>query len=326
MRRIGDFGKGKSQPIGNLMIGTTNSGQKAALSILAGMMVLGITDNLLAIVTETSSLWQFHLFRGGFVLVMLLAAAALGWGGLRPKRVGAVLARSAFQAGAMLIYFGCLALLPIGVVVAGMFTAPLFVLLISVIFQRQRVGIWRCLAVLIGFAGALLVIRPDPAALDPIGFLPVIAGLLYAIGAVATRAWCEGEGTMTLTFWFFVILTAFGAIGVLVLPSTAAGAEGFPQRGWMPLTWSMIGWFVVQAIGAVIGILCLFRGYQLGEANRVAVFEYSLLVFASFWAWVLWGQTVPSLALLGMAMIVVAGVIIALRSDGSEVGDAAPLP
>jgi len=260
------------------------------------------------------------------VLAMLIAAAALGHGVLRPKRAGAVLARSAFQAGAMLIYFGCLALLPIGVVVAGMFTAPLFVLLISVIFQGKRVGIWRCLAVLIGFAGALLVIRPDPSALDPIAFLPVLAGLLYAIGAVATRAWCEDESTMTLTFVFFALLTLFGAIGVLVLPSTAIGVEGFPLRGWMPLTWSMTGWFFVQSIGAVVGILFLFRGYQLGEASRVAVFEYSLLVFASFWAWIIWGQTVPALALVGMAMIVVAGIIITLRSDTPEEGGAAPLP
>jgi len=88
----------------------------------------------------------------------------------------------------------------------------------------------------------------------------------------------------------------------------------------------MIGWYVVQSIGAVIGILCIFRGYLLGEASRVAVFEYSLLVFASFWAWVMWGQTVPALALVGMAMIVVAGIIIAVRSDGPEERGAAPLP
>ena len=308
------------------MTSTASSGRKAALSILAGMTTLGISDNLLAIITETSSLWQFHLIRGVMVLAILIAAAALGWGSLRPKRFWAVFGRSALQAGAMLIYFGCLALMPIGVVVAGLFTAPLFVLLISVIFQGKRVGAWRIVAILIGFAGALLVIRPDPSALDPIAFLPVFAGLLYAIGAVATRAWCADESTMTLTFCFFVLLAIFGAIGVSVLPSTASGAEGFPLRGWMPLTWSMIGWYVVQSIGAVIGILCIFRGYLLGEASRVAVFEYSLLVFASFWAWVMWGQTVPALALVGMAMIVVAGIIITVRSDGPEERGAAPLP
>ena len=296
------------------MFTATHSGNKAALSILAGMMTLGIADNLLVIITATSSLWQFHLIRSLMVLAMLCAAAAMGYGNIRPKRFWPVFGRSALQAGAMLIYFGCLALLPIGVVVAGLFTAPLFILIISVVFQGKRVGIWRTVAVIIGFAGALVVIRPDPSALDPIAFLPIFAGLLYAIGAVATRAWCEGESTMALTTCFFAMLAVFGAIGVLVFRSTTLGAEGFPLRGWMPMTPTMIGWYVVQAIGAVIGILFIFQGYLLGEASRVAVFEYSLLVFASFWAWVFWGQTVPFLGLVGMAMIIVAGTIIAWRS------------
>ena len=68
-------------------------------------------------------------------------------------------------------------------------------------------------------------------------------------------------------------------------------------------------------MGSIIGIGLIFRGYLLGEAGYVAVFEYSLLVFASFWAWVLWGQTVGPLALLGMVMIAGAGVVITLRTD-----------
>ena len=74
-------------------------------------------------------------------------------------------------------------------------------------------------------------------------------------------------------------------------------------------------WSAVQAVGSMIGIALIFRGYLVGEAGYVAVFEYSLLVFASFWAWVLWGQTVNLLALSGMALIAGAGVVITLRTD-----------
>jgi len=77
----------------------------------------------------------------------------------------------------------------------------------------------------------------------------------------------------------------------------------------------MLGWYLALATGALIGIALVFRGYQTGEASFVAVFEYALLIFASFWAWVLWGQAVPPLGVLGMCLIVGAGVIIALRSD-----------
>ncbi|MFT5651207.1 MAG: drug/metabolite transporter (DMT)-like permease [Yoonia sp.] len=289
---------------------------QAAFLILAGMMTLGFTDNLLPFISTESSLWQFHFIRSSFVLIALIVASGLGAGALWPRKPLAVFGRSLFQAGALLIYFGCISIMPIGVVIAGLFTAPLFVLIISVIFQGKSVGPIRWLAVGLGFLGALLVIRPDPSALDPIAFLPIFAGFLYAIGAIATRAWCEGEHTLTLTAWFFGLLMLFGGIGISVLPvGGTLGSDGFPLRGWMPLSGAMLGWYAVLAVGALIGIGFIFRGYQVGEASTVAVFEYALLIFASFWAWVLWDETVPILGLVGMVMIVGAGIIIAVRSD-----------
>nr|WP_269142460.1 DMT family transporter [Sulfitobacter mediterraneus] len=287
----------------------------AAISVLGGMAALGLTDNFVPHISERGSLWQFHLVRSVMAFVVLGAVVAFGYGSLRAKRPIAVLGRSLFQAGAMLIYFGCLSVLPIGVVVAGLFTSPLFVVLISILFQGKSVGLFRWAAVVIGFVGALMVIRPDPSALDPISFLPIVAGLLYAIGAVATRAWCEGESTLTLTAGFFGMLGVFGLIGVFVVSGEApAGHDGFVLRSWGPLDAEMLFWFAVQAVGSLIGIGLIFRGYLLGEASHVAVFEYSLLVFASFWAWALWDQTVPVLGLFGMVLIALAGSIIALRS------------
>lgn len=296
-----------------------NDGTKAGLAAvcaLGGMAVLGLTDNFVPFISERGSLWQFHFLRSVMAFGILGVLVAAGLGSLHARRPRAVLARSAFQACAMLIYFGCLSVLPIGVVVAGLFTAPLFVVLISVLFQGKTVGPFRWGAVVAGFLGALMVIRPDPAALDPVSFLPILAGLLYAIGAVATRAWCAEETTMALTAGFFGMLGVFGLIGVFAVQIDApAGSAGFVLRNWGPLDGAMLFWIAVQAVGSLIGIGLIFRGYLMGEASHVAVFEYSLLVFASFWAWVIWGQTVGPLALAGMGLIALAGAVIALRSS-----------
>lgn len=298
----------------------------AAVMVLCGMATLGLTDNFVPYISERGSLWQFHFVRSVMAFAILGGVVALGFGSLRAKRPMAVLGRSLFQAGAMLIYFGCLSLLPIGVVVAGLFTSPLFVVLISIVFQGKTVGIFRWVAVILGFIGALMVIRPDPSALDPVAFLPIIAGLLYAVGAVATRAWCDGESTLMLTAGFFAMLGVFGLIGMVVISGEGApdGHIGFVQRAWGPLDGPMLFWFAVQAIGSLLGIGLIFRGYLMGEASQVAVFEYSLLVFASFWAWVLWGQTVPLLGLAGMILIAVAGSVIALRSTQAPVSGRVP--
>lgn len=288
----------------------------AAISVLCGMATLGLTDNFVPHISERGSLWQFHMLRSIMAFGVLGLVVALGFGALWPKRPIAVLGRSLFMASAMLIYFGCLSVLPIGVVVAGLFTAPLFVVLISILFQGKSVGPFRWAAVALGFIGALMVIQPDPNALDLVSFLPIVAGLLYAVGAVATRAWCEGEGTLTLTAGFFGMLGIFGAIGVLLMPAGGPlGHEGFVLRAWGPIDAPMLFWIAVQAVGSLLGIGLIFRGYLLGEASHVAVFEYSLLVFASFWAWTLWDQSVTPLGFVGMGLIALAGIIIALRSS-----------
>ncbi len=286
---------------------------RAALCILAGMAALGLSDNFTLYVTEDGSLWQFHLLRSGVALAIMVGLALFGIGAIRPRRPWAVLARSAIQAIAMLIYFGCLAVLPIGLVVAGFFTSPLFVALIAVVFQGKRITLLHGCAIVLGFVGALLVIRPDPANLDWVAFLPILAGMFYAIGAVATRAWCEGEGTVALSAGFFVMLAVMGAVGCLMFPGVGVGADGFALRGWMPLNGGLMFWIAMQAVGTLIGIMLLFRGYQIGEASSVAVFEFSLLIFASAWAWYLWGQAVPPLGLFGMALIMLSGAAIAIR-------------
>ncbi|WP_235226838.1 DMT family transporter [Octadecabacter dasysiphoniae] len=282
------------------------------------MFVLGVSDNLIVLVSEISSLWLFHAARSAVAMPLIFVLTLLGLGVFRAHRPAMVLARNFFTATALLIYFGCLAVLPIGVVVAGLFTAPIFVLVFSVLFRGQQVGLWRWLAVGIGFCGALLVVWPQDGGLTWLSLFPIVAGVFYAIGAIGTRAWCEGEDAFVMAFAYFLILGIYGAIGVAVLavfPLDAAPlADGWMQRGYVAPNLTVAWVVVAQAVGSIIGVVLLTRGYQLGEASYVAINEYSLIVFASFFAWLMWGQTLGLVALIGIAMIIASGSIIALRS------------
>jgi len=287
------------------------------------MLVLGLVDNTIPLLSSDTGLWLFHLLRSMMVVPILAVAVALGLGVMRARNPGAVLARNFFTGTALLIYFGCLAFLPIGVVVAGLFTAPIFVLLISVLFRGQRVGPFRWVAVAAGFAGALLIVWPEEGGLSILSVLPVLAGMFYAVGAVATRAWCEGEDALAMVLGYFLILGLYGALGVLALtiwPQAApAGADGWLLRGWVAPDAGVLFWCFVQAFGSVVGVVCLTRGYQLGEASFVAINEYSLIVFAALFAWILWGQVVGPVEIAGMALIVASGAVIALRSRAAQV-------
>ncbi|SLN42580.1 DMT family transporter [Pseudooctadecabacter jejudonensis] len=221
------------------------------LCTLTGMFVLGISDNLIVLVSDTSSLWLFHFARSAVAAPLIVALTLIGMGTIRAQRPFWVLARSFFTATALLIYFGCLAVLPIGVVVAGLFTAPIFVLVFSVLFRGEAVGAFRWIAVGLGFAGALMVVWPQNGNLTWLSVLPILAGVFYAIGAIGTRAWCEGESVLTLTLSYFAILGLYGAVGLAaltLLPIEAApGAEGWMQRGFVTPDLTMIWVTVAQA-------------------------------------------------------------------------------
>lgn len=291
---------------------------QSTLCILSAMFLLGVADNLIVLISESSSLWLFLAARSAIVVPVMVGLSLLGFGVLWAHRPGWVLLRNFFNATALMIYFGSLAFLPIGVVVAGLFTAPIFVLIFSVLFRGQTVGVWRWAAVGIGFGGALLVVWPSDGALTWLSVLPILAGVFYAISAIGTRAWCEGESLLIMTLSYFAIIGVYGVIGLLILTygpmGAPAGPDGWLLRGYVAPDPTMIWVTLVQAVASLAGVALLTLGYQLGEASYVAIVEYSLIVFASFFAWILWEQTLGGAALIGIALIILSGAIIALRS------------
>lgn len=291
---------------------------KAAGFILIYAFIIGFTDNFVRMIAADGGLWQFHATRTLFAFLIIgLVAKPLGLK-LRPKRPGAVVARSLIHGCAMVIYFGCLAFLSVAEVAAGLFTAPIFVLLISRFIYGHHIGPFRILAVMVGFAGVMLVLGLGAGAvISPTLVLPIAAGALYALGNIATREWCSGESAETLLMGFFLALGAFGLIGMAILgvwhPDVPAGGDGFVLRGIVWPTGSFLFWTFVQAAGSLLAVGLMVKAYQIAEASRVAVFEYVILPMSALWSWVLWGDLISLQAVVGMGLIFGAGLIIAAR-------------
>jgi drug/metabolite transporter (DMT)-like permease len=295
-----------------------NPDLQAAMVMICAMAIIGVIDNFIPRVAAEIGLWQFHFVRALVALPLVASLSLIGLGTVRPQRWGPVVLRSLAVAVSMLFYFSALALMPIAQAMAGLFTSPIFVLLITALGMGQRIGPWRVVAVAIGFAGILCVLQPDPRAFDIAVLIPVTAGFFYALGAIATRHMCVGESTVALLLGMWVALGLFGAVGLVVLEvmplPSAPGAAGFVTRGWVWPMWQAAPWVGLQVIGSIAGVFLIIKAYQLGEPSYVAVFEYSVMVFAPLFAWVAFGQTVDLWQVIGIGLIAVAGGIIALRS------------
>jgi len=298
------------------MSDTQNRTLAAFGAVLIYATVIGFTDNYVRVIAQDAGLWQFHATRTAMAFAILaLVAVPMGLR-LWPKRPRAVIARSAIHGTAMVIYFGALAFLPVAQVAAGLFTAPIFVLLIQRFAFGQPIRPWQALAVAIGFLGVVIVLGPEVTqGASLAALLPVLAGALYALGNIATREWCEGESAETLLAGFFGMLGVFGLIGMAVLtlmPVVVADGPGqFLVRGPEWPTESFLWWTFVQAAGSLLGVGLMIKAYQMAEAAKVSVFEYIILPTSAFWTWAIWGETLVWYSWIGMALIVFAGVMIA---------------
>ena len=291
----------------------------AALTMMAAMLVIGCIDNFISLIAIDSGLWQFQVLRSAMGLPLIILASFLGFGTLWALRLWAVALRSFFVAFAMLFYFGSLAFMPLAQALAGLFTSPIFILLITAFILREPVGPARIFAVLLGFIGILLVLDSDWSTLNWISFLPVVGGVFYAMGAVATRQLCEGESTLSMLAILFIIQAVIGALALAFLGqfefTVLEGAAGFIQRGWVWPVSAALPFILLQAVGSVLGVGLIIRAYQIGTASYVAIYEYSVFISGPFFAWMLFGQTVTALQAGGIILIAAAGIVIAIRSS-----------
>jgi drug/metabolite transporter (DMT)-like permease len=304
---------------GKTMIAATdNRPMTAAFVMVCAMAIIGVIDNYIVRLAQEIGLWQFHFTRALMALPLVASLSVLGLGQIRPRRLWAVALRSLLVGLAMLFYFSALALMPIAQALAGLFTSPIFILLITTFGLRQSIGPWRVLAVAVGFCGILFVLQPDPQNFDWSILIPVAGGFFYALGAIATRSLCAGESTVALLAGMWLTLGLFGAIGLAVLffvpMDVVPGPAGFVTRGWVWPMWQAAPWVLLQAVGSVAGVFLIIKAYQLGEPSQVSVFEYSVMIFGPLYAWVVLGQQIGPWQIAGVGLIAVAGGIIAIRS------------
>ena len=294
------------------------NGRSAATMMVAAMAVIGVIDNYIAVISQDVSIWQFMIVRGAFALPIIIMLSFLGLGTMRPIRTWAVGIRSLLIAISMLFYFGSLSFMPIAQGLAGLFTSPIFILIITAFILKERIGPVRILAVGLGFVGIILVLELEASSLSWVNFIPVFGGLFYALGSVATRQLCDGESTVSLLSMLLTIQCIMGFCALVILsiygPDVPYGSDGFLLRGWIwPIT-EVLPYIVLQSVGSILGIGLIIRAYQIGDASYVAVYEYSVFVFAPLYAWLMFSQDMTLVQASGIALIAGAGVLITLRS------------
>ncbi|MEM1161530.1 MAG: DMT family transporter [Pseudomonadota bacterium] len=292
----------------------------AASLMMLALIMLAVQDSLARLTGEEMSFWQFQMLRAGSNLILFLGFAFAIWRGLprRPVRAWAVWARVFMMVLATVFFFGGIPTVTIVEMAAGLYTFPIFVTILSAVLLRERVGIRRYAAVLVGATGAMLILQPGGDDFEWVKLLPIGAGLSYGCSVILTRRWLRGENAVTIGAAQALVFVLVGAAGCIILsqvtmPQSVQTATPYLANGWLDAAGWAFGAVLICSILNASGNVLLTKAYQSAESSWLAPFDYSYLIFATIVGYLMFG-TVPDIWQgLGVVLIFGAGTFTAMR-------------
>lgn len=281
------------------------SGDRVMKGIALRLLAIFFLSTMSALVklaeTRGASLPETMFWRQACALPVVLGfvAAGPGLGSLRTKRLRGHLARSLVGVVGMVFTFGAVLLLPLAEATTFQFTVPIFATILGALVLGERTGMQRWGAVLVGFVGVLIVAQPGGGHV-PLGgaIVGLLAALFVALVAILLRQ-LRDEPAGTTVFWF----------SVLTLPLIAV-PYAFDLR-----THDLLTWLNLAAIGVVggMGQLALTGAAKMAPVSTVVPMDYSGLVWATVYGWLLFGVLPTPMTWAGAPIIIASGLFIVWR-------------
>ncbi|PIY73333.1 MAG: hypothetical protein COY86_07055 [Rhodobacterales bacterium CG_4_10_14_0_8_um_filter_70_9] len=229
------------------------------------------------------------------VIVAIIVSPRLGRV-IRTARPGLQVIRSALLFMATLCGFFAFSVMPLADATAIFQTAPLAITALAALVLREPVGPRRWAGVMIGFLGALIIVRPGADVFQPAALLPMLGALFFAGYSIATRFLGRDE-----SYWTTFLYTA--ALGALI-------ASAFVPLVWVTPTWGDAA--LMLAMGAIgsAGQFLLIVAFNTAPASAIAPFTYAGLIFATLWGYLFFGDAPDGWTATGAAVIVGSGVYV----------------
>lgn len=296
---------------------TTNDDLPRAISaIVLAVLALSLGDAVIKAISVSFPLWQLYVLRSAIALPVLYIFINRRGPSARlfPVSLGWVAIRSLLLALMWVAYYSALPHLQLSVAAAGYYTLPLFITLFSGVFAGERIGMIGWLAISLGFAGVLVMLRPDAEGFNTFALLPILAAVLYALAMILTRTKCQHESPLVLSAALnvmFIVIGGIASIGLAVadLSPATVSKNVFLLGHWTDPGARELVALAVLAAAILIGSIGAAIAYQSASSATVATFDYSYLPFSVMWGIVVFAEVPDTLTMIGIAMIATAGII-----------------
>lgn len=282
---------------------TLSPNTQGALLMMGSMAAFTFNDTLIKTLGGQVPLFQIITLRG-ILTVALIFLFARRLGKLRfnfPLRDwGLVGLRSLSEVGATYFFLTALMVMPLANVTAVLQVLPLTITLGAALFFGEKVGWRRMAAILIGFCGMLLIVRPGPEGFSQGSIYALVAVLFVTSRDLATRKFSSQVPSMAVTLVSAVAVTCFAALASL-------------RIDWVPVDTTQGAILAGAACFILFGYLLSVMVMRVGEVGFVSPFRYSGLLWALLLGWAVFGDWPDPITLLGAAIVVATGVFTLYR-------------
>ncbi|MGL4636474.1 MAG: DMT family transporter [Beijerinckiaceae bacterium] len=200
---------------------------------------------------------------------------------------------------ASILFMTGLAYLPLADNSAINYVWPIMVTVLSVVFLKEKIGVRRLVATLVGFAAMLIMIRPGSTAFQPAAIFPLLSALFWAIGSVMTRGMTADEAPETTILWSSLVALVASS---LLVPFV-----------WVTPTLEQVAIGLVIGLGSAVGHICIIFAFQSAPASALAPYTYVQLIWAVCLGYMMFGTVPDRWIVLGGCIIAASGIYTAHR-------------
>jgi drug/metabolite transporter (DMT)-like permease len=296
-------------------------------AIVAGCFALSLGDALIKQQSASFVLWQIFVVRSAILLPVLVYLVRIYSCAdpIMPRHRGWTLLRSMVLVIMWVFYFAALPHIDFAVAAAAFYTLPIFITLFAALFLGERISPRGWLAVIMGFAGTLLILQPQADDFNAWTLLPLVSAVLYAVAMILTRSKCRDEKPAVLSLWMNICFIAVGGFALLCLELWNPAADTIARNpflfgGWTPMWIDEWRTMTILAIAILAGSIGAAVAYQQGPASTVAIFDFSYVGFAAVWGFAMFAEVPGGLVSAGILLIVTAGIIASRQRAGTSRG------
>lgn len=289
---------------------------RAIIVILAAILLFDIQGAIIKFLGGRYDVLQIATFRNGFalipavVLILLSRNGARGAGRFHLRQWPLAALRGASVTLAQFTFYLSLTRMEFAIASTLAFAGPLFITALSVPILRHHVGLIRWVAVVVGFVGIIMVMRPRGDIFQWVSLLPLCAAFGYGLASVLVRLFDDHSSTPVINFHTTLWSMSFSAI--LMLATNAYVPVG-PATDW--------GWMLAMGLVGGVAVFCLIVAYRLTEPSNLSPFEYFGIPFSFVIGWLVFDEAPFDRLIPGVFLIVGGGLLIFWRERRRRAGD-----